>query len=144
MRVEANFDFFKERVAEAKDEVDALCKGLAKLMIVDISLNRDQDNPQLIFESLNSTGRELSQADLIRNFILMGLEPELQSALYEPVLAADGGGLRPGRLRHPLRRLHAPLSDGEDGEIPNVREVYEAFKQYARSPKVADEGSRRW
>ena len=53
----------------------ALCKGLAKLVVVDIALNRDQDNPQLIFESMNSTGRELSQADLIRNFILMGLEP---------------------------------------------------------------------
>ena len=69
-RVDANFEFFNERVAESKDEVDALCKGLAKLVIVDISLNRDQDNPQLIFESLNSTGRELSQADLIRNFIV--------------------------------------------------------------------------
>jgi uncharacterized protein with ParB-like and HNH nuclease domain len=45
-------------------------------------LSRDQDNPQLIFESMNSTGRELSQADLIRNFILMGLEPELQTRLY--------------------------------------------------------------
>src|SRR5207249_6234599 len=83
IRVEANFEFFKERVAEVKAEVAALCKGLAKLVIVDISLNRDQDNPQLIFESLNSTGRELSQADLIRNFILMGLEPQLQTKLYE-------------------------------------------------------------
>ena len=52
-----------------------MCKGLAKLVVVDIALNRDQDNPQLIFESMNSTGKELSQADLIRNFILMGLEP---------------------------------------------------------------------
>ncbi len=50
---------------------------------MDIALNRDQDNPQLIFESMNSTGRELSQADLIRNFILMGLEPQLQTRLYE-------------------------------------------------------------
>jgi uncharacterized protein with ParB-like and HNH nuclease domain len=57
--------------------------GLAKLVIVDIALSRDQDNPQLIFESMNSTGRELSQADLIRNFILMGLEPQHQTRLYE-------------------------------------------------------------
>lgn len=83
LRVEANFKFFEERVTETKDELEALCKGLAKLVIVDISLNRDQDNPQLIFESLNSTGRELSQADLIRNFILMGLEPQFQTKLYE-------------------------------------------------------------
>ena len=52
-------------------------------MVVNIALTRDQDNPQLIFESLNSTGKELSQADLIRNFILMGLEPVLQTKLYE-------------------------------------------------------------
>src|SRR5215211_485362 len=83
LRVEANFEFFQDRVAGAKGELAALCKGLAKLVIVDISLSRDQDNPQLIFESLNSTGRELSQADLIRNFILMGLEPTHQTRLYE-------------------------------------------------------------
>jgi uncharacterized protein with ParB-like and HNH nuclease domain len=70
-------------VTALKGDLVPLCKGLAKLVIVDISLNRDQDNPQLIFESLNSTGRELSQADLIRNFILMGLEPQLQTKLYE-------------------------------------------------------------
>ena len=45
------------------EDLVPLCKGLAKLIIVDISLNRDEDNPQLIFESLNSTGRELSQAE---------------------------------------------------------------------------------
>ena len=49
--------------------------------IVDIALNRDQDNLQLIFESMNSTGKELSQADLIRNFVLMGLESKLQTRL---------------------------------------------------------------
>ena len=118
IRVEANFEFFEEQVAELKDDLVALCKGLAKLVIVDISLNRDQDNPQLIFESLNSTGRELSQADLIRNFILMGLEPQLQTQALRAVLAADGGGLRAGGLWHALRRLHAPLPDGEDRRDP--------------------------
>ena len=69
IRVEANFEYFKQRINDAKHELEAVCKGLAKLVIVDISLNRDQDNPQLIFESLNSTGRELSQADLILSLI---------------------------------------------------------------------------
>src|SRR5688572_27633967 len=71
LRVEENFKFFCKQVNAAREELESVCKGLAKLVIVDISLNRDQDNPQLIFESLNSTGLELSQADLIRNFILM-------------------------------------------------------------------------
>ena len=137
LRVEANFKFFKERVAEATDDVVALCKGLAKLVIVDISLNRDQDNPQLIFESLNSTGRKLSQADLIRNFILMGLEPQLQTKLYEHYwrpMEVDFGQEAyathfDGFMRHYLTM--------KTGEIPNVREVYEAFKQYANSPQVS-------
>ena len=82
--------------------------------VVDISLSRDQDNPQLIFESMNSTGRELSQADLIRNFILMGLRAAAPDPSVRAVLAADGGGLRPGGLRHALRRLHASLPDRQD------------------------------
>lgn len=138
--VEANFEFFKERVAEAKSELEALCKGLAKLVIVDISLNRDQDNPQLIFESLNSTGRELSQADLIRNFILMGLEPQLQTKLYEHYwrpMEVDFG--QEGYATHFDSFMRHYLTV-KTGEIPNVREVYEAFKLHARSPKVAASG----
>lgn len=82
LRLMQNFEFFDSKVKALDSDFEALCKGLAKLMIVDVSLSRDQDNPQLIFESMNSTGRELSQADLIRNFILMGLEPEHQTRLY--------------------------------------------------------------
>ena len=140
IRVEANFKFFKERVPEVKGELAALCKGLAKLVIVDISLNRDQDNPQLIFESLNSTGRELSQADLIRNFILMGLEPRLQTKLYEQYwrpMEMDFG--QEGYATHFDSFMRHYLTV-KTAEIPNVREVYEAFKQYARSPAVAGAG----
>ena len=76
LRITRNFALFEEHVrALATTGLTHLCKGLAKLTIVDVSLSRDHDNPQLIFESMNSTGRELSQADLIRNFILMGLDP---------------------------------------------------------------------
>lgn len=136
IRVEANFEFFKDRVAESKDVLEALCKGLAKLVIVDISLNRDQDNPQLIFESLNSTGRELSQADLIRNFILMGLEPQLQTKLYEQYwrpMEVDFGQEAYATNFDSFMRHYLTV---KTGVIPNMREVYEAFKQYARSPKV--------
>ncbi|PSM31477.1 DUF262 and DUF1524 domain-containing protein [Haliangium sp. UPWRP_2] len=138
IRLDANFKLFTALVAESKDELAALCKGLAKLVVVDISLNRDQDNAQLIFESLNSTGRELSQADLIRNFILMGLEPQLQTKLYEQFwrpMEVDFGQEAyathfDGFMRHYLTV--------KTGEIPNVREVYEGFKTYARTPSVGN------
>ena len=110
LRVEANFCLFTQWIAGMKDDLAALCKGLAKLVIVDISLSRDQDNPQLIFESLNSTGLELSQADLIRNFILMGLEPQLQTRLYEQYwrpMEVDFG-------QEGYTSFHAALPDGED------------------------------
>ena len=78
-RITENYALFQELIAANQGELEAICQGLAKLVIVDVSLDRAQDNPQLIFESMNSTGLELSQADLIRNFILMGLEPKLQT-----------------------------------------------------------------
>jgi uncharacterized protein with ParB-like and HNH nuclease domain len=81
-RINENYALFQELIATHQGELEAICQGLAKLVIVDVSLDRAQDNPQLIFESMNSTGLELSQADLIRNYILMGLEPKLQTELY--------------------------------------------------------------
>lgn len=83
LRIEQNFNLFEDLVASRRDDLVAVCKGLNKLLMVDIKLKRGEDNPQLIFESMNSLGKELSQADLIRNFILMGLEPGLQTRLYE-------------------------------------------------------------
>jgi uncharacterized protein with ParB-like and HNH nuclease domain len=83
LRVTQNFNLFTNFLVGQKGDLAPVCRGLAKLVVVDIALSRDQDNPQLIFESMNSTGKELSQADLIRNFILMGLVPNQQTRLYE-------------------------------------------------------------
>jgi len=102
---------------------------------VDISLNRNQDNPQLIFESMNSTGRELSQADLIRNFILMGLEPQLQARLYEQYwrpMEVEFGQEAYAMHFDAFMRHYLTV---RMGEIPNVNQVYDAFKQYAHSPQ---------
>ena len=137
MRVMRNFEFFERQVLAMNGDLTTICEGLAKLMVVDISLTRDQDNPQLIFESMNSTGRELSQADLIRNFILMGLAPDQQSQIYEehwrPMEVSfpqDGYGAHfDAFMRHYLTL--------RTGDIPNLREVYSAFKDYAREPDVA-------
>lgn len=79
-KVIENFNYFKNRITE--ENLEVVLKGLAKLMFVEISLDRAKDNPQRIFESLNSTGLELSQADLIRNYILMGLNQRDQNKIY--------------------------------------------------------------
>ncbi|NVJ47573.1 MAG: DUF262 domain-containing protein [Cytophagia bacterium] len=80
-RLIENFDFFKKRITE--ENYRLVLAGLSKLMFVEISLDRDKDDPQRIFESLNSTGLELSQADLIRNYILMSLNRSDQIKIYQ-------------------------------------------------------------
>ena len=140
LRLKRNFDFFDERIAGLASNLDVLCKGLNKLVIVDVALNRDQDNPQRIFESMNSTGRELSQADLIRNYILMGLEPKHQTQLYEDhwrPMEVNFGQEAYGSHFDSFMRHYLTL---KTGDIPNVRAVYEAFKSYSREPKVDSGG----
>ncbi len=76
-----NFNYFKGRISEENNQI--VLTGLSKLMFVEVSLDREKDNPQRIFESLNSTGLELAQADLIRNYILMGLSRKDQNKIYQ-------------------------------------------------------------
>ena len=141
LRISENFAFFEERVQAVGGDLTTLCKGLAELMIVDITLSRVHDNPQLIFESMNSTGRALSQADLIRNFILMGLDTVQQTLLYEEhwrPMELDFGQEAYGKHFDSFMRHYLTLKTG--GTIPKVRAVYEAFKSHARSPEVAGGG----
>ena len=131
VRIKENYEFFKEWIEDYSDSLEVLCKGIAKLIVVDIALSSDQDNPQLIFESMNSTGKELTQADLIRNYILMGLDIKQQSFLYEHFwrpMEIDFGQEAytsdfDGFMRHYLTV--------KTGRIPRISEVYEAFKDYA-------------
>ena len=141
IRIEQNFAFFEKQIASLGTDLDFLCTGLAKLIVVDISLNRTQDNPQLIFESMNSTGRELSQADLIRNFVLMGLKPEHQTSLYEehwrPIEMAFGQEAYSEYFDDFMRHY---LTYKSNGEIPKIRAVYEAFKSHSNKPEIVAEG----
>ncbi|MEM6597304.1 MAG: DUF262 domain-containing protein [Cyanobacteria bacterium P01_C01_bin.69] len=139
VRVKENFEFFERQIAACQSDVAALCKGLDKLVIVDVALERGQDNPQLIFESMNSTGRALSQADLIRNFVLMGLEPNHQTQLYEDCwrpMELDFGQEAYASDFDSFMRYYLTV---KTGEIPNVKEVYEAFKERVRSPEKCGE-----
>ena len=140
LRVTQNFEQFTKLLAEKKDDLAVVCRGLAKLVVVDIALSRDQDNPQLIFESMNSTGKELSQADLIRNFILMGLQPEPQTQLYEQYwrpMEQDFGQAAYSTQFDSFMRHYLTV---RTGDIPREREVYEAFKDYSRTKPVRDAG----
>lgn len=80
-----SYNFFKEKIKKNEIEPNKIFEATGKLQIVIISLEREHDDPQTIFESLNSTGKELSQSDLIRNYILMGMDKDTQQNLYNNV-----------------------------------------------------------
>ncbi len=129
-----NFDYFLKQLSA--QNINTIYKGLQKLIVVDVALERDKDNPQLIFESLNSTGLNLSQADLIRNYILMGQAPDFQKHLYEqywyPMEQSFGENIvsLPWFMRDFLTM--------KMGSIPKIGEVYETFKGYFKDTKNAE------
>lgn len=129
-RIVKNFELFKKLVNKQSNDLSVLCKGLEKLAIVDISLNKEHDNPQLIFESMNSTGRELSQADLIRNFVLMDQELEEQEYLYNhywyPMETSFGQEPYAKEFDH-FMRYYLTV---KNRRLPNIKNVYEEFKDY--------------
>ncbi|EFG29059.1 hypothetical protein HMPREF0400_00622 [Fusobacterium periodonticum 1_1_41FAA] len=81
-----NYLFFeKELETLSFEDMKHLSNGIEKLIYIDIALEKGKDDPQKIFESLNSTGLDLSQGDLIRNYILMDLERGEQNRIYKEI-----------------------------------------------------------
>lgn len=122
-----NFNYFKERISE--DNYQTVLKGLSKLMFVEVSLDREKDDPQRIFESLNSTGLELAQADLIRNYILMGLNRRDQNKIYQNYWEVIEKLAKDETLN--ISRVSDFIRDYltlENKNIPNKGKVYLEFK----------------
>ncbi|WP_375563007.1 DUF262 domain-containing protein [Bernardetia sp. OM2101] len=122
-----NFNYFKGRIT--KENVEVVLQGLSKLMFVEISLDRDKDDPQRIFESLNSTGLELSQADLIRNYILMGLDRKDQNKIYRDYWQVIEDFAKDEKTN--ISKVSDFIRDFltlENKKIPNKGKVYLEFK----------------
>lgn len=128
-----NYKFFAGKIADKELQPAEVYESIGKLQSVNITLDRSVDDAQAIFESLNSTGKELSESDLIRNYVLMGLEPAEQTYVYE-------------HLWHPMELLF--VYETQDSvmdrffrdyltmkitRIPKQDRVYEEFKLYHRN-----------
>ena len=140
IRIRDNFDFLRKWITDLGDDLEPLCKGLKKLTIVDIALPRHQDNPQLVFESMNSTGLDLTQADLIRNFVLMGLEPARQKEIYKEhwrLMELDFGQKAYSANFNGFMRDYLTV---KTGKIPKINAVYETFKKHAQSYLTGNNG----
>ena len=130
-RVVEIFEFLEGKVAALGGELEGLCNGLGRLAVVDVALDPGQDNPQLIFESLNSTGKRLTASDMIRNFVLMGLEPAHQTSLWRDYWHPMEVLFGQGKYAEEFNKFMRHYLTFRTGEIPNVSAVYEAFKSYS-------------
>lgn len=127
-----NYRYFYDRIQHGELDIDELFDAICKLEIINISLNHE-DNPQLIFESLNSTGLNLSEGDKIRNYILMGLPNDQQTKFYEKYW---------NRIEsytdYDVSSFVRDYLSIKQQSTPNMNSVYPTFKKYVEDAEVAD------
>ncbi|EQD96236.1 hypothetical protein L931_02470 [Helicobacter pylori PZ5024] len=134
VKIMENFKLFEKRISENTGKLETIVKGLEKLMIVWIALDKEKDDPQLIFESMNSKGIELTQTDLIRNYIIMETEVEKQENFYENYWRAMEEDFKQNETL--FNRFVRHYLTIKTGKIPNEKKVYEAFKDYQQKEGI--------
>ncbi len=138
-KIVENFKFFEEWIRKNTGKLETIFKGLEKLMIVYIALKKEKYDSQLIFESMNSKGMELKQTDLIRNYVVMETEVEKQEIFYKKYWRAmeeDFKQSKRGDLFNKFVRHYLTI---KTREIPNIKKVYVAFKDYQQKEGIAIE-----
>ncbi len=134
LKIVENFKLFEEWIRKNTDKLETIFKGLEKLMIVWIALKKEKDDPQLIFESMNSKGIELTQTDLIRNYIVMETEVEKQEDFYNQYWRAIEEDFKQNETL--FNRFVRHYLTIKIGKIPNEKRVYEAFKDYQQKEGI--------
>ena len=129
-RIHANYDFFVKQIAKGELSPDNVYQAIGKLQMVDIALDRQYDDPQAIFESLNSTGMDLKDSDLIRNFILMALPTISQELVYNNVWRPMEELFSYGNQASLMDNFFRDYLMMQLGRLVNQRDVYKEFKAY--------------
>ncbi|GAA6901627.1 DUF262 and DUF1524 domain-containing protein [Helicobacter pylori] len=135
-KIVENFKLFEEWVSNT-DKLETIFKGLEKLMIVEIALEKGKDDPQLIFESMNSKGIELTQTDLIRNYIIMETEIEKREGFYNKYWRAMEEEFKQNKKWFDRFVRHYLTIKARD--TPNINKVYVALKDYRQKERIGIE-----
>ena len=126
-RLIENFQFFYDSITI--ETLQTVRKGVEKLVFIDVALERGKDDPQRIFQSLNSTGLDLSQADLIRNYVLLDLDPKQQDDIYENYWARiEENTQEQSRKESRLSDFIRDYLTFKFRDIPNKDKVFVTFK----------------
>ncbi len=139
-KLTANYNYFYDRIQKQEITIDELFNAICSLVIINITLD-SEDNPQLIFASLNSTGLDLSEGDKIRNFVLMGLRPELQEPYYENYWnkIEEYTQKTNGYVQYDVSSFIRDYLSLKQQVIPTQKQIYTAFKEYVDFSKFETE-----
>ncbi len=122
-----NFNFFRDEIIASGNSFDEFINTMGKLTVVLIDLDPNMDNPQLIFESINSTGLSLSQGDLIKNFILIDLSPDEQIDIYEKYWKEIEEKLTKYNQLDMFFKHYLSI---KNSKIANEKNIYQEFKKF--------------
>ncbi|WP_131128535.1 DUF262 and DUF1524 domain-containing protein [Helicobacter pylori] len=138
LKIVENFKLFEEWIRKNTNQLGTIFKGLEKLTIVWIALKKEKDDPQLIFESMNSKGMELAQTDLIRNYIIMETEAEKQESFYNKYWRAMEEDFKQNEKQDKklFDRFVRHYLTIKTREIPNINKVYAGFKDYQQKEGI--------
>lgn len=131
-----NYNYFADKIAKLELEPADVYESIGKLQIVNITLDRDEDDAQAIFESLNSTGKELSESDLIRNYVLMGLDTAEQDYVYEHLWRPMELMFNYEKQDTSMDRFFRDYLTMKLTRIPKMSRVYEEFKAYHKGSEL--------
>ncbi|GAA7884239.1 hypothetical protein JP0474_03390 [Helicobacter pylori] len=138
-KIVENFKLLGEWISENTGKLETIFKGLEKLMIVEIALEKGKDDPQLIFESMNSKGMELTQTDLIRNHIVMETEIEKREGFYNKYWRAMEEEFEQSKREDLFNKFVRHYLTIKTGNTIKIKKVYEAFKDYQQREGIAIE-----
>ncbi|GAA7008642.1 DUF262 and DUF1524 domain-containing protein [Helicobacter pylori] len=137
-KIVENFKLFEEWIRKNTDKLEIIFKGLEKLTMVYIALEKEKDDPQLIFESMNSKGVELTQTDLIRNYIIMETEVEKQEVFYNKYWRAMEEDFKQDKKQDEelFDRFVWHYLTIKTRNPPKVNKVYVDFKDYQQKEGI--------
>lgn len=136
-KIVENFKLFEEWIRKNTNQLETIFKGLEKLMIVEIALEKGKDDPQFIFESMNSKGIGLTQTDLIRNYIVMETEIEKQEGFYNKYWRAMEEEFKQNEKW--FDRFVQHYVTIKTREIPNINKIYVVLKDYRQKEGIGIE-----
>ena len=135
--IKDNYSYFLKELGQPSVNLEHIILGIRKLKVVIITLKEKEDDPQKIFESLNATGVDLTPAEQIKNFLLMGLSQKKQEDLYKKYWLP-----MEDKITSHFDDFMKDFLTMKRIDIPSTKAVYSTFKEYFYDPDEKNDNAK--